>query len=126
MYDYIITKPELNEDTLAHYGIKGMKWRKIKNKIKNSLPGASKRRMQRYNAQKMADDVMTGRRKSNAGKDRATDIWNNEYSDKENKKYGREVWTRTGWDTKYTTSGQFNKALNEARKRKNKKTNKDY
>ena len=25
-YDYIITKPELNEDTLAHYGIPGMKW----------------------------------------------------------------------------------------------------
>lgn len=28
MYDYIIEKPELNEDTLAHYGINGMKWRK--------------------------------------------------------------------------------------------------
>lgn len=28
VYDYIITKPELNEDTLAHYGIKGMKWHK--------------------------------------------------------------------------------------------------
>ncbi len=25
-YDYIITKPELNEDTLAHYGVLGMKW----------------------------------------------------------------------------------------------------
>lgn len=25
-YDYIITKPELNEDTLAHYGVPGMKW----------------------------------------------------------------------------------------------------
>ena len=28
MYDYIIEKPPLNEDTLAHYGVKGMKWRK--------------------------------------------------------------------------------------------------
>lgn len=28
MYDYIIEKPELNEDTLAHYGVKGMKWKK--------------------------------------------------------------------------------------------------
>lgn len=28
MYDYIIEKPELNEETLAHYGIKGMKWKK--------------------------------------------------------------------------------------------------
>ena len=27
-YDYITTKPELNEKTLAHYGIKGMKWKK--------------------------------------------------------------------------------------------------
>ena len=30
MYDYIITKPPLNEDTLAHYGVKGMKWGKTK------------------------------------------------------------------------------------------------
>ena len=28
VYDYITTKPELNEETLAHYGIKGMKWKK--------------------------------------------------------------------------------------------------
>ena len=28
MYDYVSTKPELNEETLTHYGIKGMKWRK--------------------------------------------------------------------------------------------------
>lgn len=25
-YDYIITKPELNEETLMHYGVLGMKW----------------------------------------------------------------------------------------------------
>ena len=37
MYDYIVNKPELNEDTLAHYGIKGMKWRKRKNKFKDSV-----------------------------------------------------------------------------------------
>lgn len=28
VYDYVITKPELNEETLMHFGIKGMKWRK--------------------------------------------------------------------------------------------------
>ena len=27
IYDYVITKPELNEETLAHYGIPGMKWK---------------------------------------------------------------------------------------------------
>lgn len=26
MYDYIVTKPPLDEETLAHYGVKGMKW----------------------------------------------------------------------------------------------------
>lgn len=30
VYDYVITKPELNEETLMHFGIKGMKWRKGK------------------------------------------------------------------------------------------------
>lgn len=33
-YDYVINKPELNEDILMHYGIKGMKW---KNHIKKGL-----------------------------------------------------------------------------------------
>lgn len=36
-YDYIITKPELNEGTLAHYGVKGMKWRHRKGRTKNDL-----------------------------------------------------------------------------------------
>ena len=29
-YDYVITKPDLNEDTLTHYGVKGMKWKRRK------------------------------------------------------------------------------------------------
>jgi len=35
MYDYIIEKHELNEETLSHYGIKGMKWKKRKNRKKS-------------------------------------------------------------------------------------------
>ena len=34
-YDYVMIKPELNEETLAHYGIKGMKWRKLKRSFEN-------------------------------------------------------------------------------------------
>lgn len=34
IYDYVVTKPPLNEETLAHYGIKGMKWKKRKAKLK--------------------------------------------------------------------------------------------
>ena len=33
-YDYIATKPELDDELLAHYGIKGMKWRRrLKSKV---------------------------------------------------------------------------------------------
>lgn len=42
-YDYVIYKPELNEDTLAHYGVKGMKWRKVKAKI-SSLKNKNKKK----------------------------------------------------------------------------------
>lgn len=50
MYDYIITKPELCEETLAHYGIKGMEWRNKKGRTKESLrsngrPKSRKRRI---------------------------------------------------------------------------------
>ena len=34
-YDYVITKPDLNEDTLAHYGVKGMKWKRHKLRTKS-------------------------------------------------------------------------------------------
>ena len=34
-YDYVINKPELNEDTLMHYGIKGMKWKNHIYSLKN-------------------------------------------------------------------------------------------
>lgn len=44
-YDYIITKPPLDENTLAHYGVKGMKWRRYKKRNTQTrsrieIPGA--------------------------------------------------------------------------------------
>lgn len=38
-YDYIINKPELNEETLAHYGVKGMKWKHRKARMKTAANG---------------------------------------------------------------------------------------
>ena len=53
IYDGIITKPPLDEDTLAHYGVKGMKWkvRKAKNKIRVSKATTSH----------LIDDYLDGR-----------------------------------------------------------------
>lgn len=53
-YDYIITKPPLDENTLAHYGVKGMKWKRHKNRSTRSsglqnrkfeIPGAKQGRV---------------------------------------------------------------------------------
>lgn len=53
-YDYVVSKPPLNEDTLAHYGVLGMRWgvrrdirktgsvsKKTKSKVKTALQKAS-------------------------------------------------------------------------------------
>lgn len=52
-YDYIINKPELNEDTLAHYGIKGMKWRKHLKGVKAKITGGIKQKI--YNKGRKRD-----------------------------------------------------------------------
>lgn len=53
MYDYIIEKPELNEETLAHYGIKGMKWRK---KLKGKYYSL-KSKVEEYKTKKAKGDI---------------------------------------------------------------------
>lgn len=60
IYDYITTKPPLNNETLAHYGIKGMKWRRRKNKT------IDKKTKERIVAEHLADEVVDGKRKQNA------------------------------------------------------------
>lgn len=62
---------DLNEETLAHFGVKGMKWGKVKSRIKkitNDLykktPGYKKKRAisrGKNIGQHLADDVSTGR-----------------------------------------------------------------
>ena len=41
-YDYLITKPELNEDLLMHFGVKGMRWGRRKQRPVSSLRRAGK------------------------------------------------------------------------------------
>lgn len=48
MYDYVTTKPDLDDVFIAHYGVKGMKWRRRKassfsKEVKNMRRGGSHR-----------------------------------------------------------------------------------
>ena len=53
MYDYILTKPDI--DSLEHYGIKGMRWRRKKGRK------MSQEQKRKYAASKIADDMYNGR-----------------------------------------------------------------
>lgn len=75
VYDYVNTKPELNEETLAHYGIKGMKWHKSRLKSKTQELWAKTKRHIRgidpetpttYNGFTLGDN--DGRRSSHSGR----------------------------------------------------------
>lgn len=63
---------DLNDDALAHFGVKGMKWRRRKGTKKNTKK-MSKEQKERYYARKMADDVVDGRRKNYEGLPGASD-----------------------------------------------------
>jgi len=134
-YDYIINKPELNEDTLAHFGIKGMKWRKHLRKLSNKLPGAAGRRKNKYNAQKIADDIESGRANTAYGKSAVkgylfdkyhhptliSNMWEHvDYNVKDidsNKKYAAETNWKNG-DVRVAKVKDVNKAIESRRKRK--------
>ena len=50
----------LDEDTLTHYGVKGMKWRR-KKATKNNPKKMTRSQKNNYYAQKIADDIMDGK-----------------------------------------------------------------
>lgn len=108
-YDYVITKPPLEEDTLAHYGIKGMKWRRRKTK--------SSRKKDEYVAKHLADDIISGKRnRPSQSKPQGNTLMN---------KNGKRVLTVTnnnGFTELRTTSKKaLDKAYNSAMMRKKKK-----
>lgn len=70
-FDGVTSKPELTDDFIEHYGIKGMKWRHVKAKIKSAyaqLKGKKKQKQSyderhaRYVASHIAQDEADGRR----------------------------------------------------------------
>ena len=61
MYDYIIEKPDLDEDLLMHYGVLGMKWRK---KASKKLKSSKKSKAARKEFKDMVDKAYA--KKSNA------------------------------------------------------------
>ncbi len=70
-YDGIMNKPDLDEKLLMHYGVKGMKWHKKTKRLSDSMKELRKRK---YYAKKMADDILSGRRKYEPNR---ADIWSN-------------------------------------------------
>jgi len=72
VYDYITTKPPLDEDTLAHYGIKGMKWKNhiyaVKNAVTNGYSQARNRvlTMLPQLQNRLNAGISTARKKANA------------------------------------------------------------
>ena len=63
IYDYVVTKPPLNEDTLTHYGVKGMKWRKRKKGFYQNPAKMSKSLKDKIQAQHLADDISDKRKR---------------------------------------------------------------
>ena len=72
IYDYITTKPPLDEDTLAHYGIKGMKWKNHIYAVKKALTngyGQARNRVLTMLPQlqnRLNTGISTARKKANA------------------------------------------------------------
>lgn len=112
MYDGVIEKPELNEETLAHYGIKGMKWKNHKAKILENAYEEKKQRgeetKERLNAlfkkkkettldilnqqkTKSLRKLTSGKGSSSSSKSKETD--NN---DKEAEKKSKEIGSNNG------------------------------
>ena len=120
-YDYIIEKPELNEDTLTHFGIKGMKWRKRKADKK------AQKRNEKYVANKMADDIESGRRHLHKGVAPGGDITKDgtyiptvdRYKNYYNLSISRTKTNKNGFGSletdRYTESRKLDKAIKAAR-----------
>lgn len=106
-YDYVTTKPELNEDTLQHYGVKGMKWRHRKARIKGKtlearakinrkLRGIKDNEISWYNGKTSSGRTDSGKALSTSGVIKGNATYN-----------GKRETQNDGYSKKALTSGAY-------------------
>lgn len=66
-YDYVITKPELNDETLEHFGVKGMRWG-VRRMEKKGFGTKASKRAKKFNAAADKYDAAKSKYKSSVDK----------------------------------------------------------
>ena len=129
VYDYITTKPPLDEDTLAHYGIKGMKWKNhiyaIKNAVTNGYSQARNRvlTMLPQLQNRLNAGISTARKKANTAYSSGSKKANSMYSTARKKANAAYASGRKKANSMYSTA---KKKANAAYASGSKKANSMY